>query len=140
MLVKKGDVLFRVDPTPYQLDVNVLEAQLVNAQASQRELEESAKGAEAKVAESRGAIEQAASRTREVSAQLDLARKRVEQYRELAKTGAGSTLRSRAGRDRRSPSCRASSTPPAARRCRRAPRKCRRWRASSRWRRSSAPR
>ena len=37
-LVKKGDVLFRIDPTPYQLDVNTLEAQLVNAQAGQREL------------------------------------------------------------------------------------------------------
>src|SRR5512144_1121952 len=29
--VKKGAVLFRIDPTPYQLQVNVLEAQLVNA-------------------------------------------------------------------------------------------------------------
>jgi multidrug resistance efflux pump len=89
VLVKKGNVLFRVDPTPYQLDVNTLEAQLVNAQAQQRELEEQAKGAKAKVAEARGAIAQATSRTREVSARLDLARKRVEQYRELASTGAG---------------------------------------------------
>ena len=30
--VKKGDVLFRIDPTPYQLEVNTLEAQLANAQ------------------------------------------------------------------------------------------------------------
>jgi multidrug resistance efflux pump len=89
VLVKKGDVLFRIDPTPYQLDVNTLEAQLVNAQASQRELEEQAKGAKAKIAETRSAITQAESRTREVSARLDLARKRVEQYRELATTGAG---------------------------------------------------
>jgi multidrug resistance efflux pump len=88
-LVKKGDVLFRVDPTPYQLDVNTLEAQLANAQGQQRELEEQAKGAKAKIAETRGAIVQAESRTREVSARLDLARKRVEQYRELATTGAG---------------------------------------------------
>jgi multidrug resistance efflux pump len=89
VLVKKGDVLFRIDPTPYQLDVNTLEAQLANSQASQRELEEQVKGARAKIAETRGAIAQASSRTREVSARLDLARKRVEQYRELAKTGAG---------------------------------------------------
>src|SRR5688572_4214121 len=88
-LVKRGEVLFRVDPTPYQLDVNVLEAQLVNAQAGQRELKESSKGAAAKIAETRGAIEQAASRTREVQAKLTLARKRAEQYRELVKTGAG---------------------------------------------------
>jgi multidrug resistance efflux pump len=90
VLVKKGDVLFRVDPTPYQLDVNVLEAQLANAQAGQREVEESLKGATAKVTESRSAILQATSRTREVSARLDLTRKRVAQHRELAATGAGS--------------------------------------------------
>jgi multidrug resistance efflux pump len=88
-LVKKGDILFRVDPTPYQLDVNTLEAQLVNAQAGQRELKESAKGAAAKIDETRGAIGQAAARTREIQAKLVLARKRLEQYRELAKTGAG---------------------------------------------------
>src|SRR5262245_21332715 len=88
-LVKRGDVLFRIDPTPYQLEVNTLEAQLANATASQRELEESQKGAKAKIDETRGAIVQATSRTREVSAKLDLALKRVAQYRELAATGAG---------------------------------------------------
>src|SRR5262245_50957613 len=31
-LVKKGDVLFRVDPTPYELDVKVLEAQLARSE------------------------------------------------------------------------------------------------------------
>ena len=89
VLVTKGDVLFRIDPTPYQLDVNTLEAQLANTQASQRELQESVKGAQAKIAETRGAIEQSASRTREVSARLELARRRVQQYRELAASGAG---------------------------------------------------
>ncbi len=89
-LVHKGDVLFRIDPTPYQLDVNVLEAQLVNAQAGQREVEASLTGAKGKVAESRGAIDQASSRIREAAARLDLSRRRVEQYRELVATGAGS--------------------------------------------------
>jgi multidrug resistance efflux pump len=89
-LLHKGDVLFRVDPTPYQLDVNTLEAQLANAQGGQREVEESLKGARGKVAESRGAIEQAASRTRETAAKLDLARRRAAQYRELVATGAAS--------------------------------------------------
>ena len=32
--MKKGDVLFQIDPTPYALDVRRLEAQLANAQAS----------------------------------------------------------------------------------------------------------
>ena len=88
--VKKGDVLFRIDPTPYQLQVNTLEAQLASAVGQQKELEESLKGAQAKIAEARGAIEQATARTSEVSARLDLARKRVAQYRELVTTGAGS--------------------------------------------------
>jgi multidrug resistance efflux pump len=87
--VKKGDVLFRLDPTPYQLEVNTLKGQLANAAAQERELEESVKGAQAKIAESKSAIAQAQARVAEVSPRLDLARKRVEQYRELAATGAG---------------------------------------------------
>jgi multidrug resistance efflux pump len=89
-LVKKGDVLFRVDPTPYQLTVNQLEAQLLNASASQRELDESLKQAKGKVVEAAASIDQAAGRVREVSARLELARLRVEQNKELASTGAGS--------------------------------------------------
>src|SRR4051794_1946990 len=48
--MKKGDVLFRLDPTPYQLQVNALEAQLANTQGSSRELEEQLLGATAQVA------------------------------------------------------------------------------------------
>jgi multidrug resistance efflux pump len=81
-LVKKGEVLFKLDPEPYQLAVNQLEAQLATAGASQKELEESLKGA-------RGTVDQAAARMREVDAKLDLARMRVAQNRELVKTGAG---------------------------------------------------
>ena len=88
-LVKRGEVLFRIDPTPYELEVNTLEAQLANAQGSQREVEESQKGARAKIDETRGAIAAATSRSREISAKLALARTRVEQYRELVATGAG---------------------------------------------------
>jgi multidrug resistance efflux pump len=81
--VKKGDILFRIDPTPYQFEVDTLEAQLVGMQGSQRELEEQAKGAQAK-------IEESLNRAREISARLNLTLKRVDQYRELARTGAGS--------------------------------------------------
>ena len=87
--VKKGDILFRIDPTPYQLQVNTLQAQLASAAAQQREVEESLKGAKAKVAETKGAIAQAGARSSEVTARLELARKRVAQYRELTATGAG---------------------------------------------------
>src|SRR5438552_12633056 len=88
-LVKKGEVLFRIDPTPYQLEVNSLNAQLATTQASQRELLESQKGANAKTVEARAAIAEATSKIAEVNARLDLAHKRVAQNRELVATGAG---------------------------------------------------
>jgi multidrug resistance efflux pump len=81
-LVKKGDVLFKIDPQPYKLAVNQLAAQLANAEASQRELDEQLKAA-------RAAIEQAAARQGEIAAKLELARMRVAQTRELTTTGAG---------------------------------------------------
>lgn len=74
-LVKKGDVLFRVDPTPYQLTVNSLMAQLVGAKGGNEQLREQLKSAT-------GSSD--ALRTR-----IDLARKRVQQNQELATTGAG---------------------------------------------------
>jgi multidrug resistance efflux pump len=74
-LVKKGDVLFRVDPTPYQLTVDSLKAQLVGAEGSSRQLREQLKSATGS---------SAALRSR-----IDLARRRVKQNEELAATGAG---------------------------------------------------
>jgi len=73
--VKKGDVLFRIDPTPYQLQVKTLEAQLANAEGASRQLTEQQKSA--------------AANKRAVGARLELARLRVQQYQELAETGAG---------------------------------------------------
>src|SRR3954471_24269540 len=87
--MKKGEVLFRIDPTPYQLVVNSLEAQLANAQGSSRELEEQLTGATAKVAEANAGITTASSRVTQATAQEELARKRVVQYRDLATSGAG---------------------------------------------------
>ncbi|MFZ3323785.1 MAG: HlyD family secretion protein [Usitatibacter sp.] len=87
--VKKGDVLFRIDPTPYQLQVNALTAQLASAQGQQRELEEQLKGATASVAQAKSAIAQAGARVNEVNSKFDLAKKRVDQYKELVATGAG---------------------------------------------------
>jgi multidrug resistance efflux pump len=74
-LVKKGDVLFRVDPTPYQLTVNSLMAQLVGAKGGNEQLREQLKSATGN---------SDALRTR-----IELARKRVQQNQELATTGAG---------------------------------------------------
>jgi multidrug resistance efflux pump len=64
--VKKGEVLFKIDPTPYQLQIQQLEAQLVTAEGGSRELDENLKGATAKVNEARSAITSANSKLREV--------------------------------------------------------------------------
>jgi multidrug resistance efflux pump len=87
--VKKGDVLFRIDPTPYELTVRSLEAQLANTSASARELDEQLAAATGKIAEARGTIDLAEAKRREVQSRLELAQKRVAQYRELVTTGAG---------------------------------------------------
>jgi multidrug resistance efflux pump len=80
--VKKGDVLFRLDPTPFEIQVRSLEAnvtqlkaKLVSASANARNLGEQ--------------LKQAVSQQGVATTQLALARKRVEQYQELSKTGAG---------------------------------------------------
>ena len=87
--MKKGEVLFKLDPTPYQLAVNALEAQLANALGGSLELEEQLQGAIAQNAAARSGIEAATSRVVQASAQVELARKRVEQNRELVAKGAG---------------------------------------------------
>jgi multidrug resistance efflux pump len=74
-LVKKGDVLFRVDPTPYQLAVNSLTAQLVGAKGGSQQLLEQLRSAEGSTAAIRSRIK--------------LTQTRVQQNRELAATGAG---------------------------------------------------
>jgi multidrug resistance efflux pump len=88
-LVKKGEVLFRIDPTPYDLAVKGLEAQLANAEASARELDEQLGGAGGGLAAARGAVQQAEARVHEVQAKLDFTLKRVEDNRELVRRGAG---------------------------------------------------
>ncbi len=94
--VKKGDVLFRIDPTPYVAEVRALEAQLASEAAKV--------GAEqAKLGESQSRLPDAASSERQLNEQLkqatsnvaalqaslDLANKRVAQNKELSATGAG---------------------------------------------------
>jgi len=80
--VKKGEVLFKIDPVPFELEVKAAEANLVQmraklltARANQSAYEEQLKGATGK--------------KEATAARLDLARKRAAQYKELAATGAG---------------------------------------------------
>lgn len=74
-LVKKGDVLFRVDPTPYQLTVNSLMAQMVGARGGSEQLKEQ--------------LRSAAGSTAAIRSRIQLTQTRVQQNRELAATGAG---------------------------------------------------
>lgn len=73
--MKKGDVLFRLDPTPYELDVKALEAQLAESEGSANEL--------------RQQLAAAKGNTAAIRSRIELTRKRVQQFRELAATGAG---------------------------------------------------
>ena len=80
--IKKGDVLFKVDSTPYEISVKNYEAQiaqlkvqLVTAEATSRNLQEELKGA--------------TGQKESISSRLTLARLRLQQYKELAETGAG---------------------------------------------------
>jgi multidrug resistance efflux pump len=74
-LVKKGDVLFRVDPTPYQLTVDSLMAQLVGAKGGNEQLKEQ--------------LRSAAGNSAAIRSRINLTQTRVRQNRELAATGAG---------------------------------------------------
>ena len=81
--IRKGQVLFRIDPVPYRQELAALEAKvpeltakLDSAQAYQRELGEQLRSA-------RAGSDALASR-------LQLAERRERQTRELAQTGAGS--------------------------------------------------
>jgi multidrug resistance efflux pump len=81
--IRKGDILFKIDPTPYQIEVNGIKAQLqqldvqlVTANANQRGLGQQLRNA--------GGSKAA------VASQLQLARVREQQLKELAVSGAGS--------------------------------------------------
>jgi multidrug resistance efflux pump len=94
--VKKGDVLFRIDPTPYEAEVRSLEAQLSSNEAkvvadrarlaeAQTRLPD-ASSVERQLGEQ---LNQATGQIASLQASLELARKRVAQNTELSASGAG---------------------------------------------------
>src|SRR5687767_7984335 len=94
--VKKDDVLFRVDPTPYQNEVHALEARLLSEEAKvgadqARVNEVRARLTESETSERELAeqLNEATGQVASLAASLELARKRVGQNSELVKTGAG---------------------------------------------------
>lgn len=74
--VRQGDILFRIDPTPYASNLKQLQAQLIGAEGDVRRMREE--------------THEAVSATGALRSKLELARKRAEQYAALARTGAGS--------------------------------------------------
>jgi multidrug resistance efflux pump len=94
--VKTGDVLFKIDPTPYQNEVNSLEAKLAADEAKvgadrQRLSEVQARLTDARSTEPqlREQLNQATGQATSLTASLELARTRVKQNTELVAAGAG---------------------------------------------------
>ncbi len=80
--IKKGDVLFKIDPVPYRIDVNVYEAQLA-------QLRVQLISAEATVRSQNEQLKAAIGKKEAVAAKLKLAALRADQFKELADSGAG---------------------------------------------------
>ena len=81
--IKKGDVLFKVDPVPFEIEIRNYEAQLaqlrvqlLTAEASSRNLQEQLKGG--------------TGQKEAIESKLKLAQLRMQQFKELADAGAGS--------------------------------------------------
>jgi multidrug resistance efflux pump len=94
--VKKDDVLFRIDPTPYSNEVQSLEARLASDEAKVRVERERLMEMQAKLADAvsvepqlREQLNAATGQVEALTASLGLARKRVGQNTELVKASAG---------------------------------------------------
>jgi multidrug resistance efflux pump len=88
-LVRTGDVLFRVDPRPYQYEVDRLEALLASTNAEVEAQREELNAAEAQVLVSLNRASSIASSIEATRARLNLSELRSTQTRELASLGAG---------------------------------------------------
>jgi len=88
-LYKKGEVLFRIDPTPYQQEVDSLAATLAQKEAGLNEALAKIPDAEAGVRELLESQKAASGKVESVKSSLELARTRVAQHRELVAAGAG---------------------------------------------------
>ncbi|HMN76566.1 MAG TPA: biotin/lipoyl-binding protein [Burkholderiaceae bacterium] len=88
-LVKKGSLLFRIDPTPYQNDLNVAKARLAADQAKLAQAGANVVDASAAGRQLNEQLKAASAEVRSLQPRLDLARLRVRQNRELVATGAG---------------------------------------------------
>jgi len=98
--LKQGDVLFQIDPAPYQYEVDALEAALAAANANAAQLEERLHAAESMTKQARARllstesdydrqvreeVSQAKSEVARVSGELELAKTQLDRYEELIK-------------------------------------------------------
>jgi multidrug resistance efflux pump len=88
-LTKKGDVLFRVDPRPFQYEVDRLEALLASTQAGVGAMRADLRAAEAQIGVSQNRVTSIQSSIEATRARLKLSELRVGQTRQLADQGAG---------------------------------------------------
>jgi multidrug resistance efflux pump len=88
-LVRKGQVLFRIDPVPFEIEVKQLEAKLVEARAKLNEAGAKLSESSASARELRESLKAATAQVGATTVKLDLARKRVGQHQELVGSAAG---------------------------------------------------
>ncbi len=88
-LVRKGELLFRIDPTPYQNDVGVAKAKLAADEAKLAQAAANLADASAGGRELKEQLKAASGQVAALRPRLELAKLRVRQNRELVATGAG---------------------------------------------------
>jgi multidrug resistance efflux pump len=88
-LIKKGDVLFRIDPRPFQFEVDRLEALLASTIAGVGAQREELRAAEAQVEVSLNQVSSLQSSIEATRARMKLAELRLGQTQQLAAAGAG---------------------------------------------------
>ncbi len=88
-LVRKGDVLFRIDPRPFQYEVDRLEALVATTNADVGATREELRAAEAQIEVSLNRVSSVKSSIEANRARMKLAELRVGQTDELADAGAG---------------------------------------------------
>ncbi|MDZ7589329.1 MAG: HlyD family secretion protein [Rubrivivax sp.] len=88
-LVKKGELLFSIDPTQYQNDLNVAKARLAADEAKLAQASAGLADASAGARTLKEQLKSANAQVRSLQPRLDLAKLRVRQNRELVATGAG---------------------------------------------------
>jgi multidrug resistance efflux pump len=90
--VRKGELLFKIDPSSYQLTVDTAQVQVEQAREDVSSLEAEVRAAEARVSESNSAIVSAHAMVRQQEAALTNAKSQSARAKRLAQEEAGSVM------------------------------------------------